>query len=491
CFFKINFQAEKNRYSFSIHRKSEKKIIWRFTEYKRKKCLTRCYTTTDDLSGEFIDKRGDHEHAPDAARLESRKVIERIKKASDSTQTTRNIISEAFSQSSMTVAARLPSTVALSRTIQRSRNRNNVPPPNPVTIDSLVIPSEYTLTLSDLPFLLILIFTTNKNLNVLNDSEMWFADGTFKSVPNIFTQLYTIHGNISSTVYPLIYKLMCNKNENSYSEVLNQINILKPNLQPKSIVMDFEQAFIKSFKELYSDVTIHGCFFHFTQCLWRKLQSCGLKNRYSTDVIFAHEIKKLSALAFVPVDNVISTLEELINSDYYEDLQTVVDYFEDTWIGRLTRGGRRRAPTFPIKIWNMFNAVIQGSPRTNNAVVGWHRAFNSALGANHVTVWKFISMLKREHGLQEAKIEQQIAGVPQQKIGVSIKIWTSVTLTCSERIIIVPISYYIPSIFKSVKPSDFSLGSSSRILSKRLVITSENNCAGVDFVILAHCSRNK
>ncbi|KAF0749458.1 MULE domain-containing protein [Aphis craccivora] len=203
---------------------------------------------------------------------------------------------------------------------------------------------------------------------------MWFADGTFKSVPNIFTQLYTIHGNISSTVYPLICILICKKNENSYSEVLNQINILKPNLQPKSIVMDFEQAFIKSFKELNSDVTIYGY------------------------VIFAHEIKKLSALAFVPVDNVISAFEELINSDYYveneENLQTVVDYFEDTWIGRLTRGG---------------------SPRTNNAVEGWHRAFNSALGANHITVWKFINMLKREQGLQKAKMEQQIAGVPQQK----------------------------------------------------------------------------
>jgi len=333
----------------------------------------------------------------------------------------------------MPIAARLPSTVALSRTIQRSRNRNNVPPPNPVTVDSLVIPSEYTLTLSNLPFLLydsknnenwdinnrILIFTTNENLNILNDSEIWFADGTFKSVPNIYNQLYTIHGNIDCTVYPLIYILMCSKNENSYSEVLNQINILKPNLQPKAIVIDFEQAFIKSFKELYTDVKIHGCFFHFTQCLWRKLQSCGLKNRYSTDAIFSHEIKKLSALAFVPVDNVIFAFEELINSDYYvdneEELRTVVDYFEDTWIGRPTRGGRRRTPTFPIKIWNMFDAVMEGSPRTNNSVEGWHRAFNSALAANHVTVWKFINMLKREQGLQEAKMEQQTAGAPQQK----------------------------------------------------------------------------
>lgn len=41
-------------YLFSIHRKSEKKIIWRCTEYKSKNCLTRCYTTTDDLSGLLI-----------------------------------------------------------------------------------------------------------------------------------------------------------------------------------------------------------------------------------------------------------------------------------------------------------------------------------------------------------------------------------------------------------------------------------------------------
>jgi len=40
---------------------------------------------------------------------------------------------------------------------------------------------------------------------------------------------------------------MCNNNENNYSKVLNKINI--PNLQPKSILMYFEQAFIKSFKE--------------------------------------------------------------------------------------------------------------------------------------------------------------------------------------------------------------------------------------------------
>jgi len=46
-----------------------------------------------------------------------------------------------------------------------------------------------------------------------------------------------------------------------------------------------------------------------------------------------------------------------------------------------------------------------------------HRAFNSALTANHVTVGKFVNMLRREQGLQDAKIEQQRAGVlePQKR----------------------------------------------------------------------------
>jgi hypothetical protein len=43
---------------------------------------------------------------------------------------------------------------------------------------------------------------------------------------------------------------------------------------------------------------------------------------------------------------------------------------------------------------------------TNNAVEGCHHAFNTSLGSNHTTVWKFINFSKKEQGLQEAKIEK-------------------------------------------------------------------------------------
>ena len=79
--------------------------------------------------------------------------------------------------------------------------------------------------------------------------------------------------------------------------------------------------------------------------MWRKVQEEGLQTHYSADEVFAYEIKKLVALAFVPQIDVIDGFETLLQSPYYieheETLQPIIDYFEDTWTGRLTRRGNK------------------------------------------------------------------------------------------------------------------------------------------------------
>src|SRR5438105_682639 len=42
----------------------------------------------------------------------------------------------------------------------------------------------------------ILLFTTIANVRYLEQSTFWIMDGTFKTVPNIFRQLYSIHGRV-------------------------------------------------------------------------------------------------------------------------------------------------------------------------------------------------------------------------------------------------------------------------------------------------------
>ena len=95
--------------------------------------------------------------------------------------------------------------------------------------------------------------------------------------------------------------------------------------------------------------------------MWRKVQEEGLQTCYSVDEVFAYEIKKLVALAFMPQIDVIDAFETLQQSPYYteheETLQPIIDYFKDTWIGRLTKRGNRRSPKFPITMWKCYLAI--------------------------------------------------------------------------------------------------------------------------------------
>ena len=111
--------------------------------------------------------------------------------------------------------------------------------------------------------------------------------------------------------------------------------------------------------------------------------------------------KKLTALAFIPLEDVVSVYEEL--ADTFEDDEVpVLTYFESTWIGTVIgRRGRRSPPHFPLKMWNVVGRHQQGSTRTNNAIEAFNHKFNSLLSCHHPSVWTLIKSLWREQALTE------------------------------------------------------------------------------------------
>ena len=56
-------------------------------------------------------------------------------------------------------------------------------------------------------------------------------------------------------------------------------------------------------------------------------------------------------------------------------------------------------------IW--MNPICQ---KPNNSCEGWHRRFQSNIGAHHPTIWKFDTVLQREESLTKAKTVQLNAG---------------------------------------------------------------------------------
>ncbi|CAF2190095.1 unnamed protein product [Rotaria magnacalcarata] len=81
------------------------------------------------------------------------------------------------------------------------------------------------------------------------------------------------------------------------------------------------------------------------------LQTYGFKQRYKTDIVFADNIHKILASAFLEPNQVINGFE-LLCSDLGDEYQEVLDCIEDNYIGR-ARGWSRRPATFPIHFWNM------------------------------------------------------------------------------------------------------------------------------------------
>jgi hypothetical protein len=79
-------------------------------------------------------------------------------------------------------------------------------------------------------------------------------------------------------------------------------------------------------------------------------------------------------------------------------------HFEDTWVGRPSRGGRRRASLFLFVLWNCFYVVLSFFTKTNNAAKAWHRGFESIVDGAHVNM----IALKKELTLTETKYEQAV-----------------------------------------------------------------------------------
>ena len=70
----------------------------------------------------------------------------------------------------------------------------------------------------------------------------------------------------------MVYFLLQRKTQKQYQQAFRVLRELNSLLEPKEIVIDFEKAAISAFKSEFPTATIKGCFSHFAQANWRKIQ---------------------------------------------------------------------------------------------------------------------------------------------------------------------------------------------------------------------------
>ena len=138
------------------------------------------------------------------------------------------------------------------------------------------------------------------------DTSLWSVDGTFATAPSLFYQFLTIHAHRRNTALPCLFILLPGKSEEIYTRMLEQLKQLRPQLNPRKIISDFEKAILNSFHNIFPFASQHGCFFHFTEAVFKQLQAHGLQSEYENNKgrRFTHEFRQLVSLAFLPENEV-------------------------------------------------------------------------------------------------------------------------------------------------------------------------------------------
>ena len=265
----------------------------------------------------------------------------------------------------------------------------------------------------------ILIFVTDANLLRLSRCKTIYMDGTFKTCPSLYTQLFTIHGLCNNFVVPLVYILLADKCCATYYQVFNLLRDAVSSVggvfDPDIILSDFESGLIEAVRRQFPRALHSGCHFHFTQAVWRKVQDLGLVTFYTdpTKTDIAEFIQLCMALAFVPEVDIIRQFSNCINNLTQENsdvLKQFIAYFRDTWVSGL----------FPTSMWNKYGQNYLH--RTNNRVESWHATLKHKLPI-HPNIYVLIRALKSvESGTQLTLAKVDAGDSPPQRRAKYVKL---------------------------------------------------------------------
>ena len=165
-------------------------------------------------------------------------------------------------------------------------------------------------------------------------------DGTFYTVPTQFFQLWTIFATVGRHTVPAINCLMTAKTQELYKAVLESISAKIPQFKPEFSMSDWEPAARNAIKEVHPQIKIYGCWFHYTKCIWRKIQKLGLANTFKNNIEIQAFLRQLMAIPFLPVSLINSTYSLLqipiVSDAERNNLEKLQKYYTKHWIRQIT-----------------------------------------------------------------------------------------------------------------------------------------------------------
>ena len=253
-----------------------------------------------------------HNHGPDDDRLNRARFIQAIKDviSDDPSLPIRRAYDSEFMRLPARNRLEAPSFNEIRSTL--NRHRATLIPPIPANIGQVDIQGAWAQTWGGARKLLsidnqlgVVVFASQRELEVLSRCTQIFIDGTFRSAPHPYSQIVTIHGNYLNWRMPLAMALLTGKRQEQYRAVLRVIQleifgITHRPFAPTEVVTDFEIGLINAIHMELPLARTYGCYFHFTQSIMRRVAELGLKGAYQQDPDVQQIIRRMLGLGYLP-----------------------------------------------------------------------------------------------------------------------------------------------------------------------------------------------
>ena len=216
----------------------------------------------------------------------------------------------------------------------------------------------------------IIFFSDTMNNFLTRITDIQF-DGTFFVVPIQFYQLWTLFVTIDNHTLPVIHCLMTGKEEQLYVAVLEKIRSLVPQFQPRVCMSDWEAAPRNALRQMYQNVKINDCWFHFTQRIWSKTQKLGLVQSFTQNHELSTYIRNLMAIPFLPASLILSTFTFL-------ESPTTLPVAEEIKVEKLKKYFKKRCLGYisPEEL-----SIFEAHCLTNNGTESYHSKLKGELNA--------------------------------------------------------------------------------------------------------------
>ena len=136
-------------------------------------------------------------------------------------------------------------------------------------------------------------------------------------------------------------------------------------------------------KEFYPDINIKGCWFHFTQCIWKQTSKLGLVNSFHSNQELSTFVRYLMAIPFLP-STLIQPTYSLLNSP---------TTLTDTDMINLVKLRRYFTKRWLCQVSTEELSVFDTKSTTNNGAKSYHAKLKTRAQTGHPRIWNFLTVL--------------------------------------------------------------------------------------------------